>query len=148
MLRPMRTTALVSGALVAGLLVLGLLVLPAGLVPAQETPPPQSPPPAAVPAPAPAATTVTLGEFAIHVATRIELPAPSGGFTPEAAAWALLQKGVRVRPELGAPLVEGDVVSILSGLGYRLRTTTPSRVMTRDRLDAITTVFLPTTPTP
>lgn len=122
-----------------------LLVLSGGLLPAQETPPQ---PPAEAAAPAPAPTTVTLGEFAIKVATQLELPAPAGGFTSEAAAWALLQKGVRVRPELGAPLVEGDVVSILAGLGYRIRTTTPSRVMTRDRLDAITTVFFPATPAP
>jgi hypothetical protein len=132
----------------AFLLVLVLSVAPAGLLTAQETPPPQPLPPAAAPATALAPSTVTVGEFAIRVATQLHLPAPAGGFTPEAAAWALLQKGVRVRPELAAPLVEGDVVSILTGLGYRLRTTTPSRVMTRDRLDAITTVFFPATPAP
>jgi len=113
-----------------------------GLLHAQEG---AAPPPSA-----PAPLTITLGEFAVKVATQLQLAAPSGALTPEGAAWALLQKGVRLRPELGSPLVEGDVVGILTGLGYHIRTTTPSRVMTRDRLDAIVTVFFPnpTAPAP
>jgi hypothetical protein len=123
---------------IAGRVILLCAVVTAGLPFAQETPPAQ-PPPAAAPAPVP--TTVTVGEFAIKVATHLQLPTPAGGFTPEAAAWALVQKGVHLRPDLASPLVEGDVVTLLTALGYRIRTTTPSRVMTRDRLDAITTVF-------
>lgn len=133
----------------------GAWILSAGLLAAQDAPPPQpppAPPPAQAPAPSPeqgaavAPATLTVGDFAMKVATHLHLSVPAGGYTPESAAWALLQKGVRLRPELGAPLVEGDVVEILTGLGYRIRTTTPSRVMTRDRMDAITSVFFPGTP--
>jgi hypothetical protein len=129
-------------------LLLMAFLLGSGLLRAQEGAAPQTPA-AAAPPPAAAPSSITLGEFAVKVATQLQLPAPGSGFTPEAAAWALLQKGVRVRPELGSPLVEGDVVAILTGLGYHIRTTTPSRVMTRDRLDAIVTVFFPAhTPAP
>jgi len=85
--------------------------------------------------------TTTLGDFLVKAATQMKLPAPATGFTPESAAWAMLQKGVRARPELGAPLVEGDMASMLTQLGYRVRTSTPSRVMTRERVDAVLSVF-------
>ena len=134
-------------------LLLGLL-LP-GAASARQTPPEQQAPPeqpatpqAEPPAPSPqqppaqAAGPVLLGDFAVMAATRLKLAPPSGGFTHEGAAWALLHKGIRLRPELESPLVEGDVVATLTALGYRIRTETPSRVMTRDRMDAVVGVFL------
>jgi len=134
-------------------LILGLLL--AGPVSARQTPleqqaPPEQPatprpePPAPAPqqAPAHAAGPMLLGDFAVMTATQLKLSPPAGGFTHEGAAWALLQKGIRIRPELESPLVEGDVVSLLAALGFRIRTETPSRVMTRDRMDAVLGVFL------
>ncbi|MGH9869189.1 MAG: hypothetical protein ACREAA_13635 [Candidatus Polarisedimenticolia bacterium] len=106
------------------------------------TPPAQVPQTAPTPAPQPAEpVTTTLGDFLVKAATHMKLPAPATGFTPESAAWALVQKGVRPRPELGSPLVEGDIVSMLSAMGYKVHTSTPSRVMTRERVDAILGVF-------
>lgn len=126
-------------------LILGLLL--AGPVSARQTPleqqaPPEQPAPAPQPAPAHAAGPMLLGDFAVMAATQLKLSPPAGGFTHEGAAWALLQKGIRLRPELESPLVEGDVVSLLVALGFRIRTETPSRVMTRDRMDAVLGVFL------
>jgi hypothetical protein len=115
----------------------------------QDTPAPESdqpqdqqaepvqPPPPAVPTP------VTLGAFVIKVAAGLNLPAPTSGFTPESAAWALILKGIKVRAELASSLTEADAVGVLTGLGYRIRTATPSRVMTSDRVDILLKTFLP-----
>ena len=112
--------------------------------PAEQQPPAQQAPAAqdqAAQPPAPAAP-VTLGEFAIKVAERLKVQAPAGAFTAESAAWALLQAGIKLRGELGSNLTEADAVSALSDLGYNVRTKTPSRLVTRDRLEVILTTFV------
>jgi len=98
-------------------------------------PPHQQEPPAAPIAP-------TLGEFAMSVAAGLKLPAPLTGFTPESAASGLLQKGIRLRAELTSPLTESDAVSILNGLGYKIRTETPSRVMSAERAGLLLETFI------
>lgn len=92
--------------------------------------------------PPPAAGPVMLGEFAVRVVKGLGLQPASGAVTPEGAAWILLQKGIRIRPELDSPLTEADAVGVLNDLGYRIRTTTPSRVMSRDRLDILLAAFI------
>ena len=79
----------------------------------------------------------------IKVAAGLNLPAPTSGFTPESAAWALILKGIKVRAELASSLTEADAVGVLTGLGYKIRTATPSRVMTSDRVDILLKTFLP-----
>jgi hypothetical protein len=108
-----------------------------------QDPTPQEPAAPAAPATSP---TLTLGEFVVKVATTLKLAAPAGGFTPESAAWALVGKGVKVRPELGTPLTEQDAVTVLVGLGYKIRTMTPSRVMTQDRVNILIETFLTASP--
>src|SRR5262245_22278190 len=129
---------------------LSLMLFTAAPAFSQEAQPPEAPPaqaPQAAPAPAPhqtppaEAVVTTLGDFLIKAATQMKLPAPAAGFTPESAAWALVQKGIHPRPELGSPLLEGDVVSMLAAMGYKVHTSTPSRVMTRERMDAVLGVF-------
>lgn len=110
----------------------------------EDTSQPPAPPPP--PAPAPPAP-VTLGEMVTRAAAGLKLPAPAAGQTPESAAWALVQKGIRVRPELASPLTEADVVGLLAGLGFKVRTTTPSRVVSRDRFEILAEAFF-TAPAP
>lgn len=120
--------------------------------PREQTPPAENPLPQATPEvedpaeqpppPAPAVPPiVTLGEFAVRAAEGLKLPAPPGGFTPESAAWALVLKGIKVRAEMGSPLTEADAVGVLAGLGFRIRTTTPSRVVSRDRFEILIESF-------
>lgn len=117
---------------------------PAGQPPAQQAPPQQAPAAAQEQAAQPSAPAapVTLGEFAVKVAERLKMQAPGGTFTAEAAAWALLQAGIKLRGELGSHLTEADAVSALADLGYNVRTKTPSRLVTRDRLEVILTTFV------
>lgn len=118
-------------------------------VTAPEPAPPAAtaPEPAPVAAPAPPAV-VTLGEFAIRAASGLGIQPPQGGFTPESAAWSLVQKGIIVRPELATPLTEADAVEALTQLGFKIRTTTPSRVVSRDRFEILCGSFLTPVVTP
>jgi len=145
-----------------------LLALFGGIAIAQETPPPEDPnqpaaqdpqqpktdqppaeqaepeqPPAPTQPPPAAPTPVSLGVFVMKVAAGLNLQAPATGFTPESAAWALILKGIKVRAELSSSLTEADAVSVLTGLGYKIRTATPSRVMTSDRVEILLKTFLP-----
>ena len=52
-----------------------------------------------------------------------------------------MRKGVTLRGDLAAPLTEADAAAALVGLGFKVRTTTPSRVVSRDRLDLLLEVF-------
>ncbi len=83
-----------------------------------------------------------MGEFALKLAAALRLPPPPSGFAPESAAWALLQKGIHLKPELGSPLTEADAVLALGGLGYKIRTETPSRVMTSERVGLLIETFI------
>ncbi|HKY31818.1 MAG TPA: hypothetical protein VJV23_04720 [Candidatus Polarisedimenticolia bacterium] len=116
--------------------------------PPEEAPqPPPAPGQSAAPSPGeraqPLSVVVTLGDFAVRVASELELPGPADGFVPESAAWALLQKGIRLRSDLSSPLTEADTVAILNALGFSVRTSTPNRVVTRDRAEALLSVFFP-----
>jgi len=91
---------------------------------------------------APAPGPVTLGDFAVRVVTGLGLQPAGGTVTPEGAAWLLLQKGIRIRPELDTPLTEADAVAVINGLGYKIRTVTPSRVMSRDRMEILVGAFV------
>ncbi len=121
-----------------------LLAAPAPPFAQSEEPQQQEPPAAPAPvAEGPAAPlALTLGEFAMRVAASLKLAAPLTGFTPEGAAWGLLQKGIRLRAELASPLTEADAVSILNGLGYKVRTETPSRVMSAERAGILLETFI------
>jgi len=124
---------------------LGLACAPILAQQEPQTPPPAAPEPAQVAVPEPAAPAapalVTLGEFAIRAASGLGLQPPQGGFSAESAAWVLVQKGIRLRPELATPLTEADAVDALTHLGFRIRTTTPSRVVSRDRFEILCASF-------
>ena len=84
-----------------------------------------------------------LGDFLIRVAGAMKLPPPEGGFKPDSAAFALRGKGIKVRSEMASRVTEADVVAILNGLGYRVRTTTPSRILDEARAGLLITTFIP-----
>src|SRR5262245_19150205 len=152
-------------------LLVGLLLLAIGFPPALAQTPPgsQEPPPAEPPAEAPDETpqvvtppsapaesqpeqapvapptgsaALTLGDFAIRTATALKLTAPASGFTPEGAAAAILEKGIHLRAELTSTLTEADAVAVLTALGYRIRSNTPSRVVTGERADILIETFI------
>ncbi|MFQ5700872.1 MAG: hypothetical protein ACE5HU_03405 [Acidobacteriota bacterium] len=114
--------------LLAVLMVLSCASLPAARAAAPERPEPQAP---------------ELGAFAVQVAVRLGLKPPRGGFTPAAAAEALRGRGISLRPEISGWLTEADVVTILNGLGYKVRTTTPSRIVTEPRAALLLEAFIP-----
>ena len=60
-----------------------------------------------------------------------------------AAAWALMLRSIKIRPELASQVTEADAVSVLTGLGYKIRTATPSRLVSGDRVDLLIETFIP-----
>lgn len=106
-----------------------------------ETPPEAQPPQPAA-APTPIAGSISLGDFAVRVAQALKLPAPPTGFTPESAVPAIQTRGVTLRPELSSPLTEADAVALLNALGYKIRTQTPSRVVSGERAEILIETFL------
>ena len=116
--------------------------------PAQAPVPEPSPPTPPEPVQPTGPAVVTLGEFAIRAASGLGIQPPPTGFTPEGAAWSLFPKGIKLRPDLAAPLTEADVVDALTQLGFKIRTTTPSRVVSRDRFEILCKSFLTPVPTP
>jgi hypothetical protein len=86
---------------------------------------------------------LALGDFLVRVVGALQLPPPQGGFKHESAAFALRGKGIEIRNEMGSSVTEADVVAILNGLGYRVRTTTPSRVLDQARSDLLIATFIP-----
>ena len=108
----------------------------------QEDPAPVVPTPVPTPETPALPTPVALGEFAMKLATSLGLPPPATGYTPESAAWVLSLKGLKIRPDLASPLTEADAVMALRGLGFKVRTNTPSRVVTTDRVELILSTFI------
>lgn len=83
----------------------------------------------------------TVGDFAVKMATTMNLTAPQGGFNAETAAVALREAGVVLKGELKGELKEADVVAALSQLGLNLTTTTPDRNVSQARADQILKAF-------
>lgn len=85
---------------------------------------------------------VTVGFFAIRLATALDLPVPQAGFDEESASWALWKAGVRVSPQVHKTLTERDVVDALSQLGFALTTTRPDVSVNARRAEAIVNTFV------
>ncbi len=85
---------------------------------------------------------IPVGEFLVKVATALGLPAPAGGFTPQNAGAILGSAGIVVQTDPAAPLTEADAVKVMTDLGYRVVTGTPSRTVSAARADLLVKTFI------
>ena len=83
----------------------------------------------------------TVGDFAVAMATTMNLAAPPEGFNAETAATALREAGVVVKRDLKSALNEADVVNALGQLGLNLTTGNPDRSVSQSRADQILKAF-------
>jgi hypothetical protein len=83
----------------------------------------------------------TVGDFAVTMATTMNLTVPQAGFNAETAAAALREAGVVVKGDLKSALKESDVVNALSQLGLNLTTGNPDRSVSQSRADQILKAF-------
>jgi hypothetical protein len=93
-------------------------------------------------APAPQGRGLTVGEFAVLVASNLAPnEAQKTPFTPELAAARLQNVGLKVRPELTAPATESDAVDIFRQLGISIETRNPAAALERERALSLIGVF-------
>jgi len=83
----------------------------------------------------------TVGDFAVTMATTMNLTVPQAGFNAETATAALREAGVVVKGDLKSALKEADVVNALSQLGLNLTTGNPDRSVSQSRADQILKAF-------
>jgi hypothetical protein len=92
--------------------------------------------------PVPAAKSLTVGDFAVLIASRLDLSDPfQAPSTPETAAAALEKGGIRLRQDLSSPLTEGDAVGIFDQFGIVLQTEHPENLMAPERAASLLGIF-------
>lgn len=91
----------------------------------------------------PDASPATFGGFLVMLAEALHLPPPDdSGFTEMTALAALAGQGFDVVNDTGARLTEAQVVGFLTHLGYRVSTTTPSRLVSEQRARELLEIFV------
>ncbi|HEV8335117.1 MAG TPA: hypothetical protein VGR67_01705 [Candidatus Polarisedimenticolia bacterium] len=92
--------------------------------------------------PVPAARTITVGDFAVLVASRLQIPdASQPALTQEAAVMVLQRSGIKIRPELSSTMTEADAADIFGQLGISLAAQDPASPLLRDRALSLLGIF-------
>jgi len=92
--------------------------------------------------PVPAARTLTVGDFAVLVASRVQIPdASQPALTQEAAATILQRSGIKIRPELSSTMTEADAADVFGQLGISLAAQDPSSPLLRERAVSLIGIF-------
>src|SRR5213594_2843128 len=95
--------------------------------------------------PPPDSKSLTVGDFAVLVASRLgpgEQPSKSP-LTPQAAAAQLQKAGIKLRQDLASPVTEGDAVGVFGQLGISLEAQDPGRPLIRERANSLIGIFGP-----
>jgi hypothetical protein len=89
---------------------------------------------------------LTLGDFAVLVASQLEPgeQASKTSLTPQAAAARLQKAGIKLGQDLDSPATEGDAVGIFGQLGISLQAQDPGRLLDRERASSLIGIFAPT----
>ncbi|HEV8375578.1 MAG TPA: hypothetical protein VGR38_05010 [Candidatus Polarisedimenticolia bacterium] len=93
-------------------------------------------------APVPQGRGLTVGEFAVLVASNL---APNESqktpFTPDLAVARLQSAGLKIRNDVSSPATEGDAVQIFRQLGISIETRDSAALLDRDRATSLIGVF-------
>jgi hypothetical protein len=85
---------------------------------------------------------LTVGEFALLVANRVQQPETHQGELTEDAALLLLQKaGIKTPPSHSSSVTEGDAVQVFRQFGINLETRNPGGTLGRDKAAALVNAF-------
>lgn len=96
-------------------------------------------------APLPESKSLTVGDFAVLVASRLgpgEQPSKPQ-LTPQAAAVLLQKAGIKLRQDLSSPVTEGDAVGVFGQLGISLQAQDPGRLLDREKASSLIGIFGP-----
>ena len=84
---------------------------------------------------------ITVGDFAVLVASRMNPDNSQGALTPVTAADLLRKHGVKVAADLNSPLTQKDAADLFSQLGISLQTDHPSDLLNAQRAANIVGIF-------
>lgn len=88
------------------------------------------------------AVAATVGDFAVQLASALQLPGPRGGFSSESASLALWKAGLKVHPDSRKPLTEADITAVFAQMGFNLTSEDPGRAVTAERSMTIIGTFV------
>jgi hypothetical protein len=86
-------------------------------------------------------SSVSVGDFAVMIASRMNPEEAAKGITPATAAEVLKKAGIKGLPELNSPLTESETASIFSQFGITLQSFHPSDLMDRARAESLIGTF-------
>ena len=84
---------------------------------------------------------ITVGDFAALVATKVAAEDYQGTPSPAVAAEILKKYGVKLNPDLNSPLNEKEAAGIFAQLGIVLQTDHPENLLMRDRATDLVGIF-------
>jgi len=86
-------------------------------------------------------TSISVGDFAVMIASRVNPEAAAKGLTPSSAVDLLGKSGVKVKSNLSSPLTEGDASEIFSQFGITLQSMRPGSSLDRSKASALVGTF-------
>src|SRR5713101_2731184 len=87
---------------------------------------------------------LTVGDFAVMVASRMSLDGAAAPSTPVRAVEVLNKAGVKIKSSLASPLTEGDVAELFQQFGITLQSQHAGDSLSRERAAALIGIFGPT----
>ncbi|HEV8375579.1 MAG TPA: hypothetical protein VGR38_05015 [Candidatus Polarisedimenticolia bacterium] len=91
-------------------------------------------------APAPASS-ISVGDFAVLVAAKLDAENSQAALTPDSAAEILKKHGVKMTADLSSSLTEKDAVGLFGQLGIVLQTEHPESLLSRERAASLVGIF-------
>ena len=86
-------------------------------------------------------SSISVGDFAVMIASRVNPEEATKGVTPVSAAETLKKAGIKSLPELNSTLTEGETAAIFSQFGITLQSFHPSDLMDRARAESLVGTF-------
>jgi hypothetical protein len=86
-------------------------------------------------------STISVGDFAVMIASRVSPEAAAKGLTPSSAVGLLGKSGVKVKASLSSPLTEADATEIFSQFGITIQSLRPGDNLDRSKASALVETF-------
>jgi hypothetical protein len=86
-------------------------------------------------------SSMSVGDFAVMIASRVNPEAAAKGLTPSSAVEVLGKSGVKVKSNLSSPLTEADATEIFSQFGITLQSMQPGSILDRSKASALVGTF-------
>lgn len=86
-------------------------------------------------------SSISVGDFAVMIASRVNPEAAAKGLTPASASELLKKSGIKVKSELDSALTESEAADIFSQFGITLQSLRPMDTLDRTKASALVGTF-------